>query len=382
MNVHSFPVKTSPSFCLAPLFLALLLTPPSSSWALDTGTPAPSQRVEILGTQLLRIHSSIVDQDYDLYVNIPRNYSDTTRTFPVLYLLDAQWDFPLVNGLYGGQYYDGFVPDVIIVGITWAGPHPNYDSLRTRDYTPTSITQIPYAGNASKFLAFIKNELIPFISTTYRVDKTDRGLMGSSLGGLFTLFAMFRETTLFTRYVLTSPAVTWDNGALYRVEQDYHAKHTQLPVKLFMAIGGLEGTNAAFGRLVDLLKSRDYAGLQMETRILEGMGHSGSKPEGFVRGLQSVFARPTVKLNPSVLEKLSGRYRLNPDVVLDIVAENDHLVLITPDKMRVILEAESENGFHAKGMYLLIEFHRDSVGGVTGARIEPFEGSFEVKKEG
>ncbi len=113
--------------------------------------------MEVPGTQLLRIHSSIVGQDYDLYVIIPRNYHDTTRTFPVLYLLDAQYDFPLMNGVYGEQYYDGFVPDVITVGITWAGEHANYDTLRARDYTPTPYKQVPYTGNASKFLAFIKN---------------------------------------------------------------------------------------------------------------------------------------------------------------------------------------------------------------------------------
>lgn len=90
-------------------------------------------KVEIPGTQSHKITSSIVGQEYDLYINMPRNYQDTTKTFPVLYLLDAQWDFPLVNAVFGEQYYDGFVPEIIIVGITWGGNDPNYDMLRARD---------------------------------------------------------------------------------------------------------------------------------------------------------------------------------------------------------------------------------------------------------
>ena len=87
------------------------------------------QRVEIPNSQLIKIYSSSIGQEYDLYVHLPRHYDDTTKTFPVLYLLDAQWDFSLMTALFGQQYYDGFVPEIIIVGITWGGTNPNPDSL-------------------------------------------------------------------------------------------------------------------------------------------------------------------------------------------------------------------------------------------------------------
>lgn len=46
--------------------------------------------VYIAGTQMLTIHSSINNQDYDLYINLPRDYNDSGKTFPVIYLLDGQ----------------------------------------------------------------------------------------------------------------------------------------------------------------------------------------------------------------------------------------------------------------------------------------------------
>jgi hypothetical protein len=286
-----------------------------------------------------------------------------------------------VNGIYGDLYYDGFLPELITVGITWGGEHPNYDSLRTRDLTPTSIKQVPYTGNAPQFLASIKGELIPYIDSHYRTDKKDRALMGSSLGGLFTLYTMFHETELFTRYVLTSPALMWDNNILDSYEESFHTQHPRLPARVFMAVSALEGSEAMFGKFVDRLKSRNYQDLQIETRVLEGMGHAGSKPEGYTRGLQSVYSRAAKNVNPSKFSAFVGKYRLNPEVRVSILKENDHIVLLAPDSSRIELQAESDNDFSVRGMYLFIKFRRNDAGAVTGAHVEQFQGGFDLTRE-
>ncbi|HEX9934501.1 MAG TPA: alpha/beta hydrolase-fold protein, partial [bacterium] len=255
-------------------FLLTLAIVAVTAVAQENEVAASPPNVSIPGTQLLHLRSAIVGQDYDLLINLPRNYRDSTKAFPVLYLLDAQWDFPLLNAIYGEQYYDGFVPDIIIVGISWGGQNPNYDYLRARDLTPTTSGNMPHSGNAPKFLGFVKNELIPFIESKYRTVRDDRALMGSSFGGLFTLYAMFHETGVFNRYVVASPALGWDNQILVRYEKDYAGKHTRLPVRLFMAMGGLEGGQGEFLQFANQLKERRYEGLDLQTRILDGIGHS------------------------------------------------------------------------------------------------------------
>ena len=179
------------------------------------------EQVQIPGTQELEIKSHITNKDYKLYINLPRNIDDPNRTFPVIYLLDAQWDFPLLNAIYGEQYFDGFLPDAIVVGITWGGKNPNPDSLRVTDFTPTKTMQDPTGGGAKKFLSFIKEELIPFIDSKFKTKKDDRTLMGSSLGGLFTLYTLFNDPTVFKNYVLTSPAIQWDNGIINSYMEKY-----------------------------------------------------------------------------------------------------------------------------------------------------------------
>jgi hypothetical protein len=348
--------------------------------AQEHGAAVSPPNVEILGTQRLTIRSAIVGQDYDLLINLPRNYRDTSRTFPVLYLLDAQWDFPLLNAVFGEQYYDGFVPEIVIVGIAWGGRSPNYDSLRVRDLTPTTIRQVPHSGNASRFLDFIKKELIPFIESKYRTVRNDRTLMGSSLGGLFTLYAMFHETGVFSRYVLTSPSLGWDNEIVYTYEKNYAEKNSQLPVKLFMAMGGLEGGTTGFQKFVDHLKVRNYKGLDLQTRILEGFGHSGSKAEGYARGLQAVFARPSLTVDPAILGSYVGKYQLNPEITIRILIENDRLVLLAPDSTKIALNAQTPQDFYVKGIYLFLSFQKNDAGKVTGLHAEQFEGRAFLKR--
>ena len=346
----------------------------------QTGRSSPPQ-VEILGTQLQHLSSAIVGQEYDLYVNLPRGYQDTTRTFPVIFLLDGQWDFPLVQAIFGEQYYDGFVPAAITVGITWGGVNPNYDSLRARDFTPTHLEQAPQSGGGPKFLKFIKDELIPYIESTYRTTKKGRTLIGSSLGGLFTLYALFHETELFDRYVLTSPAAGWDNEILCTYEKEYAAKNVQLPVRVFIGVGGLEvGGAAEFQKFVTQMKSRSYRDLELETKVIDGIGHSGSKAEGYTRGLQAVFARPSLTLGPSVLDQYLGRYQVTPQFNLEITKVSGNLLLLAPGNVRIPLLAESDTSFYVKGMYLLVRFKKNEAGKVSGFELEQFTGMQFVQK--
>jgi hypothetical protein len=190
---------------------------------------------------------------------------------------------------------------------------------------------------------------------------------------------MFHETELFSRYVLTSPALGWDNGITFTYEKNRAEKEHQLPVKLFMAIGELEGTSD-FQKFTDHLKTRNYEKLQLTTRVLEGMGHSGGKAEGYTRGLQAVFARPSLSVDRGVLDQYVGAYQLTPVTRLTISREDDHLVVLTPDNTKLRLHAETERDFYVKGQYLSIRFRKDNTGNVDGFQAERFRGSEFVRK--
>jgi len=297
----------------------------------------------------------------------------------VVYLLDGQWDFPLVQAVYGSQYYDGFVPSVVVVGITWSGQDANYDSLRAVDFTPTQVGHGPQTGGGSKFLQFIKTELIPFIESKYRVDKSDRALIGSSLGGLFALYTLFHETTLFERYVFTSPVLPWDDGVTYSYEKDFAEKKAAMPARVFMGVGAYEDT-VTFLNFVQLLKSRNYAGLSLEGRVLPGVGHSGTKALGYTWGLQYVFEPPVYHIDPATMEQYAGSYKDPVGGTYQVKVEDDHLVIQVPGRGLVSLFPQDGTNFYARGFLLKVHINRNDAGKVTGVRFDTYSGSGVLQK--
>jgi predicted alpha/beta superfamily hydrolase len=331
-------------------------------------------QVTLAGTQLLHITSDITKKDYTLYINLPGGYGDTTKTFPVLFLLDAQWDFPLMQAIYGQQYYDGFIPEMVIVGITWGGNSPDYDKLRAHDFTPTDLGKPKIYGNAAKFLSFISKELIPFVEGKFRVRQNDRTLVGSSYGGLFTLYAMFQEPAVFNRFILTSPAIQWDNKIISSMNTSFAEQHGELSAKVFAGIGEYENVNE-FQAFIDEVKAKKYKNFELQTMVVQGMGHSGAKAEGYSRGLQAVFARPHIVVDPAVLAGYTGEYSINSQFTVTLIQDEGKLVAITPDNSKMALNAASDEDFYVVGQFLNVHFEKDPAGKVTGFTLRQYGGS-------
>lgn len=350
-----------------------------SVWLLAEMTTA--QEVKIPGTQTRKITSSIVTgQEYELHIMLPGNYSSTNRYYPVVYLMDSQWDFPLTTSVYGEQYYDGFIPPMIIVGVTWGGTNPKPDSLRARDYTPTNLKDVPQSGGAEKFLSFMKEELFPFVEKNYRADKNDRTLMGCSYGGLFTLYALFAHPEMFQRYIAASPAYMWDNNMLYRAEEKYAANTSNPPAKLFMCVGGVETSAEGFQKLTKHLQDRKYKTLEIESRILENTGHSGTKAEGYARGMQFAFKRPSLQFSNQVLDKYAGKYQLPNGMAVEMKREKNQLFLYHSPTEKIPLFAASEREFYTNSQFLTLRFKYDDNKNITAVEAETYSGTMSAKK--
>jgi predicted alpha/beta superfamily hydrolase len=114
--------------------------------------------------------------------------------YPVLYLLDGTQESVLETiAALNKLRADGFAPQVLIVAIE--------NVNRDREMMPLSTSSYPVSNpGAEKFLGFIADELIPHIDLTYRTSE-QRIIMGKSLSGLFTLYAMLTRPALFDAYV-------------------------------------------------------------------------------------------------------------------------------------------------------------------------------------
>ena len=343
-----------------------------------TKVQAQYPTVTIPGSEVRKIISKIVaGQEYELHIMLPRGYKDADKKYPVVYLMDSQWDFSLVAGLYSHYHYDGFIPELIIVGVTWSGEHVNYDSLRIRDYTPTKIAtyslnpkidglrflsssvQMPQSGGADQFLAFMKQELFPFIESNYKADGKSRTLMGCSGGGVFTLYTLFTQPDLFTGYVAATPYIPWDNDVLYKYEQEFAKKRLPHPVRVYMTVGDVETFRPAFEKFSATMIARKYQSVRLQSKILVNTGHSGTQGETYGRGLQYIFERPKLNLAAGVLNSYAGTYQLPDGRTMQLKNENGQLALWFGGNRIYTLYAASEKDFYATAEFLNIHFENE-----------------------
>ena len=341
---------------------------------------AQSNEVVIHGSQVVKIQSAVVTgQQYELQIMLPAGYANSNKKYPVLYVMDSQWDFPLATALYGQQYFDGFITEIIIVGVTWGGANPNADSLRARDYTPTNEKRLLQSGGADNFLLFMSSELFPFIEKNYKADAKDRALMGCSFGGLFTLYTLFTQPNLFKRYVAASPAFKWDNEMIYSDVIKYFKNRSNPPAKLFMCMGGVEKNVPGFEKLTKYLANRNHPSLQIKSEVLENTGHSGTKGIGYQKGLQFVFATPSIKLSAKQKLTLTGNYKTNNGEDVQLKIEGDKLVIYFGGKNKYPLNAASETELYSTAEFLKLHFKIDN-DDITGFQMDRYGSSEFVKK--
>lgn len=337
-------------------------------------------RVDIPGSEVRKITSSIVaGQEYELHILLPGGYKNSTKKYPVVYLMDSQWDFPLVKSLYGEHYFDGFIPELIIVGVTWAGINPNPDSLRARDYTPTKENRLPQSGGADNFLSFMKQELFPFIEANYKADNKGRTLMGCSLGGLFTLYTLFTQPELFTGYAAASPAVEWDREVLYKYEKEFAQKKFSNPVLVYMTIGDVERSRPAYEKFAAAMIARDHHSVKLHSKILENTGHSGTKGETFGRGMQFVFEKPKLNPDAAILNKYTGDYQSPIGNKIELKNEDGRLALYFSPDNKYLLYAASETDFYSTAEFFNVHF-KNVNGKTEGFQLERYGNTQLIKR--
>jgi predicted alpha/beta superfamily hydrolase len=304
--------------------------------------------VTIPGSEVRKITSTIVSgQEYELQILLPSGYGKSDKKYPVVYLMDSQWDFPAVKSIYGQQYFDGFIPELIVVGVTWGGKNPNPDSLRVRDYTPTPDGRQIQSGGADKFLGFMKTELFPFIEKNYKADSENRTLMGCSLGGLFTLYSMFTHTDMFTGYAAASPAIGWNNIVLNTYEKAFSEKKSTKALRVYMTVGDVERGRVGYEKFATDMIIRNYANVSLRSKVLENTGHSGTKSETYTRGLQYIFERNQLKLDDEVLNKLEGSYQFSNANKVEIKNEGGQLFWYFSPQNKFALFANTDKHLYA-----------------------------------
>lgn len=234
------------------------------------------------------IYSESVNDTFRILVSLPDNYSLSEQKYPVLYVLDGDIAFGMAASIARYLQIGDNIPELIIVGIGYGSIDKSAGEKRKRDYRPTS------ANGAENFLSFLEEELIPHIDSNYRTVPGDRTINGYSIGGLFGLYSLFTKPEIFSRYILGSPSLSWDEYSIFKYEENSPDKILDKKINIFISVGSEEPDEKYFNpidNLVTQMQERKYSGVKLEAKVFDGSTHLAGPPGSLTHGLLSVFGK-------------------------------------------------------------------------------------------
>jgi predicted alpha/beta superfamily hydrolase len=223
----------------------------------------------------------------------PPDYSEEKR-YPVLYMHDGQNLFEPISSI-GGVAWEvdkaiarlveaKKIPSVIVVGV-W-----NSD-IRWREYMPQKAYEaagfeerreafLERAGGpplSDSYLRFLVEEIKPFVDANYPTlpDQRDTFVMGSSMGGLISLYAVSRYPDVF--YGAGCVSTHWSAGRGELVDEMAKMLPDPKSHKLYFDYGtvGLDAEYEPFQLQMDVhLRNAGYDESNWMTRKFDGADHN------------------------------------------------------------------------------------------------------------
>jgi predicted alpha/beta superfamily hydrolase len=260
------------------------------------------------GMEVKLFNSKILGEKRKIVIQTPARINKYDK-YPVLYLLDGEAHSQMVAGQvhYLSEAYK-IIPNLIIVGIE------NTD--RIRDLTPThsiigadgkpdtsSNAFGKRSGGGENFLQFIRQELIPYIDSSYPTAPY-KILSGHSLGGLMAVHCLLNHPEYFNGYIAISPSLQWDNKALLN---DAASKLDSLKFFHHVLFFSDAHEDSVFHanqlQLDSLLKRKSATGLKYRYVDYPGETHISEPVKAFYDGIRTIYPNWHLPYNNSQFRK-------------------------------------------------------------------------------
>ena len=220
----------------------------------------------------LRLHRRFFSRglrnNRDVVVWLPPGYGLMRRRHPVIYFQDGQNIFDPATAFLGNAWQAGDRATELIRAHQIAAPIMvgvyNTGFNRMNEYAPTPAEFTGWdgekcrsTGDAKRYARFLVNELKPFIDVRYLTLPGVRhtALVGSSMGGLVSLYFALWHPRVFGHVAALSPSVWWDNRA---VIHEFARLRKKPDIRLWLDMGTAEPGWEAIRLLRDALVAKGW----------------------------------------------------------------------------------------------------------------------------
>jgi predicted alpha/beta superfamily hydrolase len=218
-----------------------------------------------------------------IWVYLPKHYENSTKKYSVLYMHDAQNLFDSKTSYVGewnvDEKLDSINAQLIVIGIE----HGN--EKRIEELTPFKNEKYG-GGNADAYLEFIVKTLKPQIDQKFRTKtkKKNTLIMGSSLGGLVSFYAILKYPQVFGKAGVFSPSF-WFSDKIF----DLAENKKKIKSKIYFMCGDNESEDmvADLNKMEYLLNTKRCYCLNLnEKKIVKGGQHTEKLwRDGFTRAI-------------------------------------------------------------------------------------------------
>lgn len=337
----------------------------------EASASAPITPVTLESSEMFQVYSATNNQHYRIRARLPASYlTDPEKHYPVIIKLDGQWDFLLAASAYNCIYFDGQMPEVVIVGIDWGDIEGDVHAIRARDLLPQAIGR-PDSGQASTFVKAIVDDIIPELEKRYRLDG-QRFLLGGSWSGVFATYALFESPSAFDGAIAIGPG--YDIGMETMLQQIKVASASPAfkDKRLYIGVGEWDPVLPSVSAYTNALREANVPGLKLKVDEVAGFGHSGMNIPGYASGYQHIFSRPRLALGADQLSAVAGVYQQRgSDDQVRVSAQGENLIVTFADGSFHSLWAESETDFYHAGAFYNLAFRGET------AFVETFYGKSE-----
>ncbi|WP_171093913.1 alpha/beta hydrolase [Usitatibacter rugosus] len=181
---------------------------------------------------------------YPISISFPPGYVPGSANHPVIYSADSEFLFQILVGTVRERGYNA-----IVVSVGNGG-----SDRRFVDYV---------SPGWNDYFRFLKLELMPFIETRFRVDRTRRTFVGYSLSGSLAGVVMLMDDPADRRFgsFISIDGSFWNQTATINgFEDELFARTHALPVSMYLAAAENRASIANFRARLDL---RSYTGLRV-----------------------------------------------------------------------------------------------------------------------